>query len=78
MADIPRLTGRHLIRIIQRYNLENVVLAQDQNLIFEVDEEDTGETDSLGDPIMKYTDLIIDLNHGQAEFNQLDSRIGGF
>ena len=80
MADISSevvqgLMGRQLARIVQRYNLENVRLATDQYLIFEIDEKELDEVDREGDPIKEYTDLIVNLNDGSAEFNTWDSRM---
>ena len=80
MADISGkvvqgLTGRQLARIVQKYHLEDVRLATDQYLIFEVYEEEIDEVDCEGEPIKVYTDLIVNLNDGSAEFNTWDSRL---
>ena len=80
MTDISNkvvlgLTGRQLITFVQKYNLEDVRLATDQYLIFEIDERELDELDCEGYPVKEYTDLIINLNNGFPEFNTWDSRI---
>lgn len=67
---IPQLTGKHLVQIIKKYNLEDLRLAQGQTLIFEVSERYLKNTpDFFGEDMMECVDLIVDLDDGSAEYN---------
>ena len=71
MADISaQLTGKHLVQIVKKYNLEDLRLAQGQTLIFEVSERYLENTpDFFGEDMMECVDLIVDLDDGSAEYN---------
>jgi len=67
------MTGADLIRIIEENNLQDVRVADSEDIRFDLEEHRTKKKDRYGEEIVIYVDFVVDTHTGETYLSTWNS-----